>query len=868
MSRICRWRRRRHGRSLLVVAVLLASTPASGLRALEPQVRAEQTVQLPSLVGRTEAAADSALRALRVERVVKRDTLVFGASPNTVVRQQPLPRIPLTRPVEVVLWLARSPVLAPPSRQPRLPDRPSFDPRVPQPIPETVPDVRGRPLEQALELMASVGLDVVVEYVASDRPAGIVVRQTPDPGTVVEPGMMGRLFVSGGPPGPTPSPGIEVPPVVGRPLAAALELFGQVDIPVASVEEVPVDGSRHGLVVEQEPAAGRVVEPGTRGRLRVGVFQQAPPVQTTPLVMGRPLQVALEMFREAGIEVRGVGEVVTDQGPPGTVVGQLPEPGTPAPPGTTGRLDVAVAPPLPPVPNVVGLDVREAARRFADATIEVEGYERVASDEPEGTVLRQLPPAGTEVRPGTTGRLWVAAPRPVARVPDVVGLDVDRGIRILAAAGVAVRRVDSVPSPERPGTILRQRPEPGSPVEEDLPGALEVAVEEPLRETPDVVGLFEGEAIARMAEAGIEVQRVDPVASEEAAGRVIDQLPSAGTPVAPGASGALWIADGVRRTDVPDVIGRPVEGARDTLADRGLEGTVVGEVASDEPAGTVLRQFPGAGSRVVVGSGVDLEVSSGPPAPEAVDVPSVVGFTLGGARGALGAAGFALGAVDSLESRAPAGTVIDQSPPAGALALPGALVRVRLSTGPPPDSPPPVEVPDLAELAREDAEAALEGRGLVALSEGELDADARVVDQFPAAGSVVPVGTSVRVTLQAASPPGLLRWWPAGAAPLALLGLLLVLRVGSVRRGRRRVRLRAERPPPGLPGPPAEPGSPPDPAPTAPTLDYRARVGLSAGSVDAGRPLLPAFEVGLRARPGPLRVRLEVAAGGLMIRTP
>jgi beta-lactam-binding protein with PASTA domain len=818
-------------------------------------------------VGRTEAAADSALRVLRIERVVKRDTLVPGASPNTVVRQQPLPRIPVVRPVEVILWVARSPVLPPPSRSPQLPDRPSFDPQVPRPIVDTVPDVRGWRVAPAQELMISIGVNVAVDYVASDRPAGIVVRQMPDPGTPVEPGMPGRLFVSGGPPGPDPSRGIEVPPVVGRPRDVALELFGQVGLPVVSVQEVPVDRSRDGLVVEQAPPAGRVVEPGTPGQLWVGVFRQAPSVPTTPLVMGRPLQVALDMFREAGIEVRGVGEVVTDRSAPGTVVGQLPEPGAPAPRGTTGRLDVAVAPPLPRAPDVVGLDVREGARRFADATIEVEGYERVPSDEPEGTVLRQLPQAGAEIGPGTTGRLWVAVARPVARVPDVVGLDVDRGIRVLAQAGVAVDRVDSVASPERPGTILSQRPEPGSPVEEEVSGALEVAVEEPLPETPDVVGLFEGEAIARMAEAGVEVQRVDPVSSDEAAGRVIDQLPTAGTPVTPGTSGALWIADGVRRTDVPDVVGRPLDGAQDTLADRGLAGTVVGEVASDEPAGTVLRQFPAAGSRVDVGAGVDLEVSSGPPPPEALEVPSVVGFTLGGARGALGAAGFALGAVDSVESRTPEGTVIDQSPPAGAEALPGALVRVRLSTGP-PSAPPPVEVPDLGELAWDEAEGALEERGLVALSEGDLTADARVADQFPTPGTVVPVGTSVRVTLQAASTPGLPPWWPAGAAPVALLGLLLILRVGSLRRGRRRIRLPAERSSPQLRGPSAGPASPPEPAPAAPTLDYRARMGLSSGSVDARRPLLPAIDVGLRARPGPLRVRLEVAAGRPLIPAP
>jgi penicillin-binding protein 1A len=74
---------------------------------------------------------------------------------------------------------------------------------------------------------------------------------------------------------------------------------------------------------------------------------------------------------------------------------------------------------------------------------------------------------------------------------------------------------------------------------------------------------------------------------------------------------------------VPGVVGLPIEHAKRVLAKANFT-PIEKEVRSFEPAGTVLKQSPGAGARVRLGSAVTLGVSDGKG--EAITVPRVVGM--------------------------------------------------------------------------------------------------------------------------------------------------------------------------------------------------------------------------------------------------
>ena len=100
------------------------------------------------------------------------------------------------------------------------------------------------------------------------------------------------------------------------------------------------------------------------------------------------------------------------------------------------------------------------------------------------------------------------------------------------------------------------------------------------------------------------------------------------------ASTPLTISVAAEPVEVPQVHGRPGS-ARDKLLSLGLiVADQVLEAISDKPSGTVVGSYPPAGSLVPPGTSIQLAVSN------AVEVPSVIGFSLEQAEEVLSEAGF------------------------------------------------------------------------------------------------------------------------------------------------------------------------------------------------------------------------------------
>ena len=182
--------------------------------------------------------------------------------------------------------------------------------------------------------------------------------------------------------------------------------------------------------------------------------------------------------------------------------------------------------------------------------------------------------------------------------------------------------------------------------------------------------------------------------------------------------GALFLLAGCDSA-VPDVKGMTADQARKALESAGFR---LGEVTYDENAvgapGVVIGQEPQAGK------------------------------TEAAARKLLEKAGFKVEVV-SVESPAVVGTVISQKPASGK-ARPGSTVVITVSAG-----IDMVTVPRVIGLDAPDAEAALKAAGLQPLNvahygpAGTVDGQPadilQVYKQSPAAGSLVPRGTVVRI---------------------------------------------------------------------------------------------------------------------------
>jgi uncharacterized repeat protein (TIGR03806 family) len=135
---------------------------------------------------------------------------------------------------------------------------------------------------------------------------------------------------------------------------------------------------------------------------------------------------------------------------------------------------------------------------------------------------------------------------------------------------------------------------------------------------------------------------------------------------------------------VPNVVGLSQAAASTAITGAGLNvGSVTNANSATVAAGNVISQNPVAGTMVAPASAVNIVVSSGP-APM-VSVPNVVGQTQAAASNLITTAGLRVGTVTTAASTTvPSGSVISQTPVAGASVASNSAVNLVVSSGPNP----------------------------------------------------------------------------------------------------------------------------------------------------------------------------------------
>jgi hypothetical protein len=112
------------------------------------------------------------------------------------------------------------------------------------------------------------------------------------------------------------------------------------------------------------------------------------------------------------------------------------------------------SPALARVPSVEGLDLGKAKRKLRSADLQVGEVDRRPSSKRKNTVLEQGVATGTELEPGASVPLVVAAPLP--RVPSVVGKPEASAIRNLKNAGFKVKKTTQTRTTGQDGVVLSQ----------------------------------------------------------------------------------------------------------------------------------------------------------------------------------------------------------------------------------------------------------------------------------------------------------------------------------------------------------------------------------------------------------------------------
>jgi len=350
-------------------------------------------------------------------------------------------------------------------------------------------------------------------------------------------------------------------------------------------------------------------------------------------------------------------------------------------------------------PEIDAIVMKALAKRLEDryqsAAAMRSDIERYLAGNP---VQATVPPPLPDTAPTAVGGAPV--PDPTAERPALPEADERRGRGGMIAAVLLVLALVVA------GIVLWPTLFPGAPEQEQV---------------PDLRGMTEGQARTAIGEAGLAVGPIDTAPHDTVRpNRVIPgtQDPAAGRYVDPGTTVTFTVSTGKPEVAIPgDIVGSTREEARSRLIELDLVPDLQ-ETESDEPADQVVSTDPVPGMQVQTGTTVVVYYSDG-----REQVPDVVNDRQRIAEQKIRERGFVPKVVRSDDTREPAGTVIEQDPPAGQEADDGASVYITVSSfveptqTPEPTPTEPTEEPEDGEEEQPtDGPSALERRDPAVLS--------------------------------------------------------------------------------------------------------------------------------------------------------
>ena len=196
------------------------------------------------------------------------------------------------------------------------------------------------------------------------------------------------------------------------------------------------------------------------------------------------------------------------------------------------------------------------------------------------------------------------------------------------------------------------------------------------------------------------------------------------------------------KREVPTLEGLDLKTATARLQERGLQlGQVDKEFAGNKNSGTVLRQVPGPGVKVALGTPINLTVE------DSINMPNLIGLDLDSATRTLTNQGLRVQRVErKFVGGATSGAVVSQEPPAGSRVPAQGTANLIVDDF--------VVVPDFTSESYDAVRKLVTQLGLTlgkkSFSKSESNPDGTILSQFPDGGTKVPRDTAIQFELASA----------------------------------------------------------------------------------------------------------------------
>jgi serine/threonine-protein kinase len=191
------------------------------------------------------------------------------------------------------------------------------------------------------------------------------------------------------------------------------------------------------------------------------------------------------------------------------------------------------------VPKIEGKSLLEALQMASALNLSIQ-QESVDFDEslPAGTIIRQHPPSGMQVRSGRAIRVIVSKGGQVVFIPDIVGRPIAEAQSMLAGDGIQMGAVNEIYSNDvAKGTVITQTPSSGTVATRGAMVDVSVSKGMPplgLPLLPDFIGQASSSVQEWASGVGAQVKMKENAKAVGPAGTVVKQDPEPGQPLMEG----------------------------------------------------------------------------------------------------------------------------------------------------------------------------------------------------------------------------------------------------------------------------------------------------------------------------------------------